>query len=80
VLECHEELAAVPPSSYGYRIIEAIRPRLEAWMNRGWNPKFHQSQVLTGHGCFIEYLHRIGREATEASHECGADWGTVQHT
>jgi hypothetical protein len=36
--------------------------------------------VLTGHGCFGEYLHRFGRETTEACHECGADRDTAQHT
>jgi hypothetical protein len=41
---------------------------------------FHLSQVLTGHGYFGEYLHRIGREATEACHECDADRDTAQHT
>jgi hypothetical protein len=30
MLEWHEELAAVPPFSYGYGIVGAIRPRLEA--------------------------------------------------
>jgi hypothetical protein len=50
-------------------------------MDRGWgNPSFHLSQVLNGHGCFGEYLHRIGREATETCHECGADPDTAQHT
>jgi hypothetical protein len=50
-------------------------------MDKGWgNPSFHLSQVLTGHGCFGEYLHRIGREATEACHESGADRDTAQNT
>ncbi|XP_060802895.1 uncharacterized protein LOC132902326 [Amyelois transitella] len=35
---------------------------------------------MTGHGCFGHYLHRIGREATEACHECGEPDDTAQHT
>jgi hypothetical protein len=50
-------------------------------MDIGWgNPSFHLSQVLTVHGYFGEYLHRIGREATATCHECGADRDTAQHT
>ena len=37
-------------------------------------------QVLTGHGCFGEYLHRIGREPTEVCHHCGARVDSADHT
>ncbi|XP_046965865.1 uncharacterized protein LOC124534200 [Vanessa cardui] len=36
--------------------------------------------VLTGHGCFGEYLCRIGLEATAVCHHCGADQDDAQHT
>jgi hypothetical protein len=51
-------------------------------MDRGCgNPSFHLSQVLIRHGCFGEYLHRIGHKATEACHEDQhTDQHTVQHT
>ncbi|XP_039745450.1 uncharacterized protein LOC120623479 [Pararge aegeria] len=32
------------------------------------------------HGCFGEYLCRIGREATPKCHHCGGDRDTAQHT
>lgn len=36
--------------------------------------------MLTGHGCFGEYLHRIGRERSNACHHCDAPVDTVsQH-
>ena len=38
------------------------------------------TQILTGHGCFGEYLKRIGAEATAICHHCGADTDTAQHT
>ncbi|XP_045516910.1 uncharacterized protein LOC123709549 [Pieris brassicae] len=37
--------------------------------------------VLSGHGCFGSYLHRIvGREATPACHHCDCLDDTVRHT
>ncbi|KAL0818000.1 hypothetical protein ABMA28_008542 [Loxostege sticticalis] len=38
------------------------------------------SAVLTGHGCFGNYLHKIGREESPSCHECGAAVDTAQHT
>ena len=38
------------------------------------------TQVLSGHGCFGEYLHRIGAEEHPGCHECGADLDSAQHT
>jgi len=38
-------------------------------------------QVLSGHGCFGEYLHRIPkRERTTKCHHCGDPEDTAQHT
>ena len=41
---------------------------------------YRVTQVLTGHGCFSEYLHRIGKEATAHCHHCDADVDSAQHT
>ncbi|KAL0860240.1 hypothetical protein ABMA27_010547 [Loxostege sticticalis] len=38
------------------------------------------SAVLTGHGCFGNYLHKIGREESPSCHECGAAVDSAQHT
>ncbi|XP_025157235.1 uncharacterized protein LOC112589187 [Harpegnathos saltator] len=38
------------------------------------------AQVLTGHGCFGEYLCRIGRERTTQCHHCDHDHDSAQHT
>jgi len=37
------------------------------------------AQVLTGHGCFGQYLCRIGREMSPGCHHCGEDRDTAQH-
>ncbi|XP_072934911.1 uncharacterized protein [Epargyreus clarus] len=36
--------------------------------------------MLTGHGCFGEYLDRICREATAQCHHCGHAQDSAQHT
>ncbi|XP_072766605.1 uncharacterized protein [Anoplolepis gracilipes] len=38
------------------------------------------TQVLTGHGCFGEYLCRIGKEGTTACHHCEEVRDTARHT
>jgi len=38
------------------------------------------TQVLTGHGCFGEYLCRIKRERTAQCHHCQEGRNTAQHT
>ncbi|CAH2257785.1 jg8953 [Pararge aegeria aegeria] len=63
------------------RAVGAILPNLEAWLARKrGNITFRLTQVLTGHGCFGEYLFRIGREVTPRCHHCGGDQDTAQHT
>lgn len=42
---------------------------------------FHLAQVLTGHGCFSAYLHRIGRLGSPLCRHCDARVeDTVEHT
>lgn len=62
--------------------VDAIRPHLRRWVNRRHGVlTFRLSQVLTGHGCFGKYLHKIARrEATPACHECGAPVDSARHT
>ncbi|XP_064072393.1 uncharacterized protein LOC135193519 [Vanessa tameamea] len=62
------------------RVVSAILPAFEAWMRRKRRVTFRLTQVLTGHGCFGEYLCKIGREAMAVCHHCEADQDTAQHT
>lgn len=80
VAKWHERLAT--PSA-GLRTVEAVRPVLKAWLKRKHGSlTFRLTQVLTAHGCFGEYLHRVARrEPTPACHHCGVcDVDTAQHT
>lgn len=40
--------------------------------------RFHAAQVITGHGCFGDYLCHIGRERTARCHQCGGDVDSAQ--
>lgn len=69
------------PRSVRQRIVEAVLPNFTEWMDRKWgHVTYRLTQVLTGHGCFGEYLNRIGREISAQCHHCGGARDTAQHT
>jgi len=54
--------------------------KLEPWLKRNHGEvSFHLSQVLTGHGCFGEYLHRFGKTETDSCALCGAAPDDAEH-
>ncbi|VVC25513.1 Hypothetical protein CINCED_3A009483 [Cinara cedri] len=58
-----------------------ILPDLIRWVRR--RPKdltFHVTQVLTGHGCFRDYLHRRNRAPDAACLYCQHPTDTAEHT
>lgn len=49
----------------GKRVRQAILPIYSRWMeSRTCNFNYHVTQMITGHGSFGEYLHRIGKVQT----------------
>jgi len=63
------------------RVVAAIQPRLADWYERGRGGiSYRSAQLITGHGCFGEFLQWIGRERTTECHHCGAPVDTAQHT
>ena len=63
------------------RVVGAILPNWEQCAKSG--PAlltYRITQVLTGHGCFGEYLKRIGAEETAACHHCGAGLDSAHPT
>ncbi|CAH2097999.1 unnamed protein product [Euphydryas editha] len=70
------------PPVPGQWTVDAVRPVLRKWVRRRFGPlTFRLVQVLSGHGCFGKYLHKIARrEATPACHACGAPEDTALHT
>jgi hypothetical protein len=68
--------------SAGHWTITGLQPVLLEWLKRRFGTlTFRMVQLLTGHGCFGRYLHRIARrEETGRCHECGASEDTAEHT
>ena len=65
----------------GLRILEAVLPNWDVWLDGGGPPlSYRVTQVLTGHGCFDEYLSWIGKKATARCHHCDASVDSAQHT
>lgn len=73
--------ALTAPNIQGKRVVEAIRPVLKKWVDRAWGGlSFRLTQIVTGHGCFGTYLHRIGKERTAHCWHCGVFVDNAQHT
>ncbi|XP_048003857.1 uncharacterized protein LOC125240057 [Leguminivora glycinivorella] len=54
---------------------------MDEWLSRRRGALTYRiTQVVSGHGCFGHYLHRIRREPGPHCHECGAADDTAQHT
>jgi hypothetical protein len=66
----------------GHRTTISIHPVLEEWVGRRHGSlTYRLVQVLTGHGCFGHYLHRVAnREESPRCHHCGAPDDTADHT
>ena len=62
---------------------QGVREILKVWDT--WGEKgvssltYRITQVLSGHGCLGEYLHKIGAEVHPGCHECGATIDSVKH-
>lgn len=65
----------------GGRVLLALQPVLDEWTNRTHGfMTYRMAQIITGHGCFGTFLHRIGKEETPRCHHCEATLDTAQHT
>lgn len=55
-------------------------PRLDIWVNRRHGElTFHLTQVLSGHGCFRQYLHRFGHAGSPECPVCAGLEETAEH-
>jgi hypothetical protein len=55
-------------------------PVISAWVDRKHGEvNFHITQVLSGHGCFRQYLHRVGHAPSPCCPECEEEEETVEH-
>lgn len=69
------------PGAPGAITREAVLPCLAEWIGRRFsNMSFHFTQLVTGHGCFGHYLHRMRKRATSDCLHCHCDDDTAEHT
>ncbi|XP_070529920.1 uncharacterized protein [Cardiocondyla obscurior] len=76
-------LMAMTPDAHGFRVIGAVRPHFQQWMDGvmvGGGLPFKAAQVVTGHGAFGDYLCRIGRSRTPKCWECDNSRDSADHT
>lgn len=73
--------ASLGIAEFGRWTTDALAPVLDRWLERSHGfLSFRMVQIMTGHGCFGKFLHRIEREETPRCHACGADEDTAEHT
>lgn len=61
-------------------VLGAIETQLQEWQDARVGLSFRATQILTGHGCFGKYLHKIGRENTTRCWHCDSTNDTARHT
>ena len=78
----HSRKAELEASSSAHkRGVKKLLPLWDSWLAKGTlTLSYRITQVLSGHGCFGEYLHRIGAEEHPGCHEYGAALNYPQHT
>lgn len=66
----------------GARVRRAVAPIFMEWISRDrkFGLGFHLTQLVTGHGCFSDYLYRISREDHDMCYHCGTGTDSAQHT
>ncbi|XP_033307825.1 uncharacterized protein LOC117209679 [Bombus bifarius] len=78
---CSTDGAPARAGAPGIRVLGAVLPNGDVCLDGGGpSLTYRVTQVLTGHGCFGEYLHRIGKEANARCHHCDASVDSAQHT
>lgn len=65
----------------GRRVREAILPAFEDWLDRRHgNMGYYLTQIMSGHGTFAEYTHRIRKTMDKECRMCRAEVDSAEHT
>lgn len=68
------------PDVAGKRTCAAISPILNIWLERGWGQTTYRiTQLMSGHGCFNTFLHRIGKADSPMCTYCGIEEDSSEH-
>lgn len=69
------------PYNPGRWTLSALIPHFTSWISRSHGQlTFRMTQVLTGHGCYGKYLHRIGKVPTPCCEHCSGALDSAHHT
>ncbi|XP_018365782.1 PREDICTED: uncharacterized protein LOC108762995 [Trachymyrmex cornetzi] len=68
------------PGQSGGEVGIVLRPHLQKWAESKIGLTFRCIQLLSGHGCFGQYLHRIKKEESSRCWHCPTRLDTAQHT
>ncbi|XP_018317780.1 uncharacterized protein [Mycetomoellerius zeteki] len=61
-------------------VLGVIASQLQQWINARIGLPFRSTQIISGHGCFGKFLHRIGRETSSACWHCDSVCDSASHT
>jgi len=76
-----QKLLRLQPHHSGFRVCEIIVPYLEEWVFRKHGYlTFHMTQLISGHGCFNDFLHKINKSETPICAHCKLCRDTANHT
>lgn len=76
MVKWQREWDSSPKGRWTYRLL----PVISGWVDRRHGElTFHLTQVLSGHGCFRQYLHRFGHAASPACPECVDKEESAEH-
>ncbi|XP_018362912.1 PREDICTED: uncharacterized protein LOC108761075 [Trachymyrmex cornetzi] len=64
----------------GGEVVKAIRSCLREWIEARVGNTFYTTRLLTGYGCFGQYLKRIGKEVSERCWQCRVMADIAGHT
>jgi len=68
-------------SEPGSIVRNALIPILREWIEaKHVASTFHSTQLLTGHGCFMQFLFRIGKQGSPTCAHCGGAVDSALHT
>ncbi|XP_017885294.1 uncharacterized protein LOC108628104 [Ceratina calcarata] len=69
------------PGIRNQKVIKAILPRFDRWVTRPHGSiSYRMTQLISGHGCFGDYLFRIKKEPSPKCHHCNAVKDDNVHT
>jgi hypothetical protein len=71
-----ERIAEAKTGGWTKRLISDV----DMWCGKKGDLDYHTTQILSGHGCFGVYLHKINKEVSDMCHHCDLGPDSAEHT